>query len=157
MKFYLYNLDEGETEGEDLVSLVLKMASEESDNPDLRDRGYIYWRLLTEDPALAKSIILCEKPAISEDSASLEGELLDKLVENIGMLSSVFYKTPEMFVGTIRVKMNERFDLENEDMEVGEMEDDPGYAPEAPKVQPKVDSSGVLTEQVKPQVESMYI
>jgi hypothetical protein len=25
------------------------MATDESDNPDLRNRGYIYWRMLTED------------------------------------------------------------------------------------------------------------
>jgi hypothetical protein len=27
---------------------------QDSDNPDLRDRGYIYWRLLSTDPAAAK-------------------------------------------------------------------------------------------------------
>jgi AP-1 complex subunit beta-1 len=48
------------------------MATDESDNPDLRNRGYIYWRMLSEDPAAAKDIILCEKPTISEDSGHLE-------------------------------------------------------------------------------------
>lgn len=31
---------------QDMVQKVLDMATEESDNPDLRDRGFIYWRLL---------------------------------------------------------------------------------------------------------------
>lgn len=30
------------------------MLFQDSDNPDLRDRGYIYWRLLSTDPAAAK-------------------------------------------------------------------------------------------------------
>ena len=29
-------------------------ALQDSDNPDLRDRGYIYWRLLSTDPEAAK-------------------------------------------------------------------------------------------------------
>ena len=70
--------------------------------------------MLSSNPDLAKKIILCQKPPISEDSSSLETPLLDKLVSNIGTLSSVYYKTPEMFVKRIRDRINERLDLENE-------------------------------------------
>jgi AP-1 complex subunit beta-1 len=38
---------------QDMVQRVLDMATEESDNPDLRDRGFIYWRLLSTDPEAA--------------------------------------------------------------------------------------------------------
>ena len=57
---------------DELVQDVLKLATDESDNPDLRNRGYIYWRMLSSNPELAKQIILCEKPTISEDSSTLE-------------------------------------------------------------------------------------
>lgn len=40
--------------GQDLVPKVLKWSTEEVDNPDLRDRGFIYWRLLSTDPVAAK-------------------------------------------------------------------------------------------------------
>jgi vesicle coat complex subunit len=33
-----------------LIQLVLTYATQETDNPDLRDRAYIYWRLLSTDP-----------------------------------------------------------------------------------------------------------
>jgi vesicle coat complex subunit len=33
-----------------LIQLVLTFATQETDNPDLRDRAYIYWRLLSTDP-----------------------------------------------------------------------------------------------------------
>lgn len=37
-----------------LVQNVLQQVTTRSDNPDLRDRAYIYWRLLSSDPALTK-------------------------------------------------------------------------------------------------------
>ena len=42
------------TDTQELVQQVLSLATQDSDNPDLRDRGYIYWRLLSTDPAAAK-------------------------------------------------------------------------------------------------------
>ncbi|KAK7518446.1 armadillo-type protein [Phyllosticta citriasiana] len=44
------------TKGQELVPKVLKWATEETDNPDLRDRGYMYWRLLSSDQQLQESI-----------------------------------------------------------------------------------------------------
>jgi AP-1 complex subunit beta-1 len=92
---------------------------QESDNPDLRDRGYIYWRLLLTDPAAAKvrvgrlrpgrkrrrnvtavlqAVVLCEKPLISEETDLLEPSLLDELICHISSLASVFHKPPSSFV-----------------------------------------------------------
>lgn len=72
--------------------------------------------MLSENPQEAKEIILCEKPVISEDSGHIEPQLLDKLIDNISMLSSVYYKPPENFVKKIRDRINERLDLENDDL-----------------------------------------
>jgi hypothetical protein len=33
-----------------MIQLVLSCATNETDNPDLRDRAYVYWRLLSTDP-----------------------------------------------------------------------------------------------------------
>lgn len=33
-----------------MISLVLSAATSEVDNPDLRDRAFVYWRLLSTDP-----------------------------------------------------------------------------------------------------------
>ncbi|GMI31921.1 hypothetical protein TeGR_g9946, partial [Tetraparma gracilis] len=48
-------------ETQEMVQRVLDMATEESDNPDLRDRGFVYWRLLSTDPEAAKTVVLCDK------------------------------------------------------------------------------------------------
>lgn len=68
--------------------------------------------MLGQDPEEAKRIILCEKPTISEDQGYLEPALVDKLIDNISMLSSVYYKPPETFVKKIRDRINETLDEE---------------------------------------------
>ena len=60
------------TAGQELVPKVLKWATEEVDNPDLRDRGFIYWRLLSTDPGAAFSIVFAPKPPISTESEAME-------------------------------------------------------------------------------------
>ena len=55
------------TDTQELVQQVLSLATQDSENPDLRDRGFIYWRLLSTDPAAAKEVVLAEKPLIAED------------------------------------------------------------------------------------------
>lgn len=87
------------TEGpQQMIQVVLNNATVETDNPDLRDRAYIYWRLLSTDPEAAKDVVLAEKPVIGDDSNSIESSLLDELLANIPTLSSVYHKPPEAFV-----------------------------------------------------------
>lgn len=95
------------TEGpQQMIQVVLNNATVETDNPDLRDRAYIYWRLLSTDPEAAKDVVLAEKPVISDDSNQLDPSLLDELLGNIATLSSVYHKPPEAFV--TRVKTAQR-------------------------------------------------
>lgn len=77
---------------------ALLVTSQDSDNPDLRDRGYIYWRLLSTDPVAAKEVVLAEKPLISEETDLIEPTLLDELICYIGTLASVYHKPPSAFV-----------------------------------------------------------
>ncbi|GMJ04781.1 hypothetical protein like AT4G23460 [Hibiscus trionum] len=87
------------TEGpQQMIQVVLNNATVETDNPDLRDRAYIYWRLLSTDPEAAKDVVLAEKPVISDDSNQLDSSLLDELLANIATLSSVYHKPPDAFV-----------------------------------------------------------
>lgn len=41
-------------ENQDLVQRILQTATTECDNADIRDRAYVYWRLLSTDPQAAK-------------------------------------------------------------------------------------------------------
>ncbi|KAL1921664.1 uncharacterized protein VTP21DRAFT_10306 [Calcarisporiella thermophila] len=78
------------TAGQDLVPKVLKWATEEVDNPDLRDRGFIYWRLLSTDPAAAKAVVLCDKPEISTETERMDPFMLEELVLHIASLATSF-------------------------------------------------------------------
>jgi len=80
------------TKGQDLVPKVLKWATEETDNPDLRDRAYMYWRLLSTDMEAAKRIVMGEKPAITAESERLDPVTLEEMCLNVGTLATVYLK-----------------------------------------------------------------
>lgn len=80
------------TVGQTLVPQVLKWCTEETDDPDLRDRGYMYWRLLSADPTAAKNIVMGQKPPISAESEKLDPKTLEELCLNVGNLATVYLK-----------------------------------------------------------------
>jgi AP-2 complex subunit beta-1 len=79
-----------------IVHKVLKWATEEVDNPDLRDRGFMYWRMLAINPAVAGEVVLAEKPAITTDSDRMDRGALDQLLLHTGTLGSIYHKNPEV-------------------------------------------------------------
>ena len=81
-----------------LIQTVLNQATSETDDPDLRDRAYIYWRLLSSDPEAAKDVVLATKPTIRDDRNALDPGLLDELLRQVSTLSSVYHKLPSAFV-----------------------------------------------------------
>lgn len=82
-----------------LVQKVLQAATAENDNPDIRDRAYVYWRLLSSDPQIAKNIVLSARPQITSTIPVLPGPLLDSLIPNLSTLASVYHKPPQAFLG----------------------------------------------------------
>lgn len=96
-KLYLKVPEKAET----LVLQVLKWATEEVDNPDIRDRGFIYWRLLSAEDAngvdgefqgKTKKVILNSHPIISTDNDNIDPKILEELELNIGTLASIYLK-----------------------------------------------------------------
>ncbi|KAL7932493.1 adaptin N terminal region domain-containing protein [Trichoderma chlorosporum] len=90
-----------------LVQKVLQEATTNNDNPDIRDRAYVYWRLLSGDLEVAKSIVLSQKPTISTTMTSLPATLLEQLLSELSTLASVYHKPPEAFVGKGRFGADE--------------------------------------------------
>ena len=80
------------TKGQDLVVKVLKWATEDTDNPDLRDRGYMYWRLLSTNPTVAKQVVMGDKPSITAESEKLDPQTLEEMCLNVGTLSTIYLK-----------------------------------------------------------------
>lgn len=92
-----------------LVQKVLQAATADCDNPDIRDRAFVYWRLLsnTTDQNAPKNIILSEKPAITTTIKSLPPALLERLLSELSTLSAVYHEPPEQFVGQGRFGADE--------------------------------------------------
>ena len=95
-----------------LIQTVLNQATSETDDPDLRDRAYIYWRLLSSDPEAAKDVVLATKPTIRDDRNALDPGLLDELLRQVSTLSSVYHKLPSTFVPDARARVAEMRDDE---------------------------------------------
>ena len=64
--------------------------------------------MISTDPALAKKVVLAQRPLLTEQSYTLETELLEKLIENIGCLATVYGKQPEDFVKPLKDNANAR-------------------------------------------------
>ena len=94
VKLFIYK-PQSET-AKTVVHKVLKLVTEEIDNPDLRDRGFMYWRLLAVNPTVAGEVVLAEKPAITTDSDRMDRGALDQLLLHTGTLGSIYHKNPEV-------------------------------------------------------------
>ena len=90
IKYYLK--DPQEEGARELVEKVFELASHKDQDPDLRDRAYIYWRLLKADPARAEEVVLTEKPPVIADNILHMSEAgQDLMIDRIGHLSSIVY------------------------------------------------------------------
>lgn len=85
---------------DEVLQALLQQISDKSTSPDLRDRGYIYWRLLFQNPEKASEVVFNDIPPILVEEDEDDLELAEKLIRNGGsvschlgyMLSSVFTK-----------------------------------------------------------------
>lgn len=114
VKHFLKRPDETET----LISEVLKTCTEKVGNPDIRDRAFLYWRMLSTDPEAAKQIVCGEKPNISDETGDIDSVLLDKFIEDLGRLSSIYQMPAEAINTRTRVIVLEKH--VDEDEEIGE-------------------------------------
>ncbi|KAI0321322.1 clathrin binding protein [Amylostereum chailletii] len=99
VKLFLYKPDTSQA----IVQRVLNTATKDCDSPDVRDRAYIYWRLLSTDPGAAKSVVLAHRPPISLPRTTVPAALLNELISEISSLASVYHKPAETFVGVGRI------------------------------------------------------
>jgi vesicle coat complex subunit len=61
VKLYLKLPDECE----EMIKNILKLATEQASNPDIKDRAYIYWRMLSTSPSKTLEVVCGAKPRIS--------------------------------------------------------------------------------------------
>ena len=98
-------------ESYNILNQVFDFCTKECEDPDVRDRGYMYYRLMTIDPQIANKIIVNEKPRINEDVSGFDDNLLAILMDNLGTLATIYEKPPESFVKKTKEKF---FEEDNE-------------------------------------------
>lgn len=87
-------------QGQEVVQRVLQTATTTGESSDLRDKAYIYWRLLSTDPQAAKAVVLAERPPIAAEMPTVSQSLLNDLIRQINTLASVYHKPSEAFLTT---------------------------------------------------------
>lgn len=98
-----------------LLQTVLNKATKDVENADVRDKAYLYWRLLsTDNKQLQKDIILNKLPILESTIEVFTPGLLEELLDNLGNLSSVFYKPASTF---IRLDENDKMFVNSSDLQ----------------------------------------
>ncbi|EPY50480.1 AP-2 adaptor complex subunit Apl1 [Schizosaccharomyces cryophilus OY26] len=83
--------------GSEMVTKILQLCIEEIQDPDLRDRGIIYSRMLSTNPELARKVILTNAPSVDVKAGTYDPDTTEQLLLNVGTLSSVYHKPPNRF------------------------------------------------------------
>lgn len=93
-------------EAQHIVQVVLEKATRECDNADLRDRAFIYWRLLSsQDTDAGRAVVLAPTPPIAIPLTSVPRSILNELISELACLSSVYHKPASTFIGHGRMGM----------------------------------------------------
>ncbi|CAL6299271.1 unnamed protein product [Bathycoccus prasinos] len=71
---------------------LLSVASFETDNPDIRDRALVYWRVLSSQSNCAHDVILNPKPIVECQPKVHEATVLDECLQQLSMVSSITRK-----------------------------------------------------------------
>jgi vesicle coat complex subunit len=100
VKTYLKAVESAPGKNQAALERVLALATA-SASPDLRDRAYFYWRLISTDPASAHKIILADKQELV-DTPVIDKQLLSELLSQLGCASAVLHKPAGTLFATDR-------------------------------------------------------
>lgn len=82
----------------DQIQCILNEATKPHTNPDVRNRAYIYWRLLSADGDISSTVIRFDKNTASDSSVKFTDAVLEELLCNTGTVSGVLHVVPSDFV-----------------------------------------------------------
>ncbi|CAN8063503.1 unnamed protein product [Agarophyton chilense] len=84
-------------EAEKGARAMILYATEESENIDLRDRGFVYQRLLECGVETAQNIVLSNKVGIEHNQSLVPPELCKELLASLSSMAAVFHQPPSLF------------------------------------------------------------
>ncbi|KAK6461702.1 beta-adaptin [Scheffersomyces coipomensis] len=82
------------------LQTILELATKDCENADVRDKAYIYWRLLSSSSSSSakEKIILAKLPPIKTTISTFNPVVLEALVNELSTLSSVYHKPSFTFI-----------------------------------------------------------
>ena len=105
-------------EMEELVQSCLQKGCEESENPDVRDRAYIYWRLLSINADIAKEMMCNEKPAFKFiENDEFDVDTIDDMINNMTNVSACYFKKEKDIINEEDMVVDEEAIKEKEEKE----------------------------------------
>ena len=123
-----------------MIQNILKVATEQVSNPDIKDRAYIYWRMLSTSPQKTLEVVCKSKPEIAYDTYNrYDEELVDRLINGLGGLSSIYHKTQSEWA--------------KEQTKYNKKEDNAEDLPDVEKLSKKAEESKKQKANPKPPVE----
>ncbi len=131
-------------ESETLVKSALKMGGEETENPDVRDRAYVYWRLLESEPDVAKDMIMAEKPSFEfREEIVFEGTIVDNIIENMTNISAVYQKFSNELIPKEDMVIDKNEEEEKESKDKEEVKGDEKLKKETSKKSEKIITTNI--------------
>lgn len=113
--------------GDNMLRKVINMATNQIDNPDVRDRAFMYLALVSDCPDAAPDVVFPDQeqlPKLQIDLFTVNPALVKKLVPQIGTLAVLYNKEPSEFVfGAKYISMDslgQNGNNENDGMRAGE-------------------------------------
>ncbi|EAY22531.1 Adaptin N terminal region family protein [Trichomonas vaginalis G3] len=101
----------------DQLQFVLTEATKGDVSPDVRNRAYIYWRLLSAEGNISQLVVKFDKVKVSSSGEHYEDSVLSELIRNMGSVAGVLHVVPGDFVHRVC------YENRHEDEEVDEERD----------------------------------
>lgn len=102
---------------DEVLQELLQKISDKSTSPDLRDRGYIYWRLLWQSRERASEVIFEEIPPINVEEDEEDEENIKYLVSKGGTVSGHLGRNlNEVFTKKIELINRGKVEVDNEEI-----------------------------------------
>ena len=102
----------------DQMQFILNESIKETCLPDVRNRGLIYWRLLSADTEAAKKTVIFSKHTVSHSGEKFSQDILDELIKNMGNAAGILHVVPSDFMKRIRFMPEDDSADQNENEEV---------------------------------------
>ncbi|GMM34868.1 Apl2 protein [Saccharomycopsis crataegensis] len=93
------NIIKQSSSSQNFLQKTLTICTEKSDNPDIRDRAFIYWRLLSSNnTTVINNIVQKPLPIIDSTIPKIPQYKVDELVSELGTLSSIYHEPASEFM-----------------------------------------------------------